>query len=180
MRALSLIPAVGVTIVLAACGSGTAPARPVERVPAAARVLTVTYVPATEFPPPGYRPPRPASVTITDLARVRQVVGLIDAVNPAAPEPEFPCPAFAGGNVSLAFSSHAGGGTLAAVTFTVDDCPGEIDLTIAGVHRQLNEQGAFASQFLRIVGMAAPACCPRAAGPYSPSSWSARPCSSTR
>ena len=145
-----------VTISLAACGSSTASATATaEKVPAAPRVLTVTltYGPGSE--PPGAHF-RPASVTITDLVRVRQVSGLINGLSRVSPTEEWSCPAFTWGVVNLAFKSSAGGRTLAAASLTVDGCPGFVELTIAGVHQFLSLSGAFSSQVvLHIAGIPA-------------------------
>jgi hypothetical protein len=158
----SLIPAVCMTILLAACGSGTAsgaaPASPAshgpaERVPASARVLMVTYTPGTE--PPGSQPARPASVTITDLARVRQVSALIDGLILASPGAAYACPAFTWGIVNLVFRNSASGGTLAVAKFNVSGCPA-MDLTVAGVQQHLNASSTFTNQVLRIAGIRAP------------------------
>jgi hypothetical protein len=162
VRNFSLIPAVCMTFMLAACGSGTAsgtaPASPIshglsDRVPASARVLMVTYTPGTE--PPGSQPARPASVTITDLARVRQVSGLIDRLSLASPGAAYACPAFTWGVVNLAFRNGASGTTLAAAKFNVSGCPA-MDLTIAGAQQYLNLSDTFTSQVLKIAGIKAP------------------------
>jgi hypothetical protein len=133
VRSIWLIPAVCVTIALTACGSGTT-----ERVPASARVLmvTVTYGPGAEPPSAGSQPARPVSVTITDLARVRQVSGLLDGLSLASPGEEWSCPAFTDGVVNLAFKNSANGRTLAAAQFNMSGCP-DVDLAIAGVQQGL-------------------------------------------
>lgn len=164
VRDFSLAPIACLTILLAACGadpaSGTAPASPIshgpsERVPAAARVLMVTYAPGTEPPSTGSQPAKPASVTITDPARVRQVSGLIDGLSLASPGAAYACPAFNWGVVNLAFRSSASGRTLAAAKFNVSGCPA-MDLTIAGALRHLNVSGTFTRQVLQIAGIRAP------------------------
>jgi hypothetical protein len=155
----ALVPAVCVTILLAACGSGAASGTgPAERVPASARVLTVTvtYPPGSE--PSGSRPARPVSVTITDLARVRQVAGLIDGLSLASPGEEWSCPAFTGAVVNLAFRSSASGRTLAAARFNMFGCPGVVNLTIAGAQQSLNLPSYdFPRQVLQIAGIRVPA-----------------------
>jgi len=164
-RTFSPIPALSVTLLLAACGSSmasaTAPASPVsaevtQRAPASARVLmvTLTYGPGSE--PPGSHF-RPASVTITDLARVRQVSGLIDGLSPVPPTEEWSCPAFTWGVVNLTFRNSASGRTLAAAKVAVSDCPGFVELSIGGVHQYLSLSGSFSSQVvLHIAGIQAP------------------------
>jgi len=94
---------------------------------------------------------RPVSVTITNLARVRQVAGLIDGLSLATPGEEWSCPASTGGAVSLAFSSRVGGRTLAAARFDAF-CP-PMGLTIDGVQEGVVMSGTFPSQVLRIAGI---------------------------
>lgn len=153
-----LIPAVCLTFLLAACGSGaTAGTTPAERVPATARVLVVavTYPPGSE--PDGVRPASPVSVTVTDLARVRQVAALINGLSLAPPGEQWSCPAITGGVVNLAFRNSASGRTLAAAQFNVGGCPGEVSLTIAGVQEslQMPSVGDFAREVLKIAGVTA-------------------------
>jgi hypothetical protein len=161
-----LIPAVCVTFSLAAfglaaCGSGatsgTVPGTaPAGRVPASARVLmvSVTYPPGSG--PPGSRPDRPVSATITDVARVRQVAGLIDGLSLAWPGEQWSCPAVLGGVVKLAFRNSARGATLAAAEFNMGGCPG-MGLTIAGALQILNIPGdTFPPHLLRVAGVPAP------------------------
>jgi hypothetical protein len=165
VRIFSPIPAVCVTALLAACGSSTAsttaPANPVspgatQRVPASSRVLmvTLTYGPGSE--PPGSHF-RPASVTVTDLASVRRVSGLIDGLNPVPPTEEWSCPAFTWGALNLAFKNSVSGRTLVAAEVAVSDCPGFLELSIGGVHQYLGLSGSFSSQVvLHIAGIKAP------------------------
>jgi hypothetical protein len=153
VRNLSLIPAVCATISLAAC-TGTASSHgPTERVPASTRELMVTYGPGTDGPPSAESQTfRPVSVTITDLARVRQVSGLIDGLSLAWPGEEWACPAFTGGVVNLAFRNSASGRTLAAATFDASGCPG-MDLTSAGVQQIVDISLTFTDRVLQIAGI---------------------------
>jgi hypothetical protein len=95
------------------------------------------------------------SVTITDLARVRQVAALIDGLSLASPGAAWACPAFTWGVVDLAFRNSASGRTLAVAKFNMSGCPG-MDLTIAGVQQYLNVSGTFTRQVLQIAGIRAP------------------------
>jgi hypothetical protein len=167
---LSLIPAVCATVLLAAaCGCGCGPGRgpgagpgaasgsaPAERVPAPARVLmvTVSYPPGSE--PPGSQPARPVSVTVTGLARVRQVAGLVDGLSLASPGEEWSCPAFTWGVVKLAFRNSASGRTLAAAQFNLSGCPGVVEVSSSRLQESLNISDAFFRQVLRIAGVRAP------------------------
>jgi GNAT superfamily N-acetyltransferase len=156
-RNFSLIPGVCVMVLLAACGSSAASAPgAAQRVPASARVLTVTLTYGAGSEPPGSHF-RPASVTITDLARVRQVAGLIDGLSPVPPTAEWSCPAFTLGAVNLAFRNSVSGKTLFAADLTVSNCPGFVELSIGGTHQFLGLSGSFSSQVvLHIAGIRAP------------------------
>jgi len=154
VRTFSLIPAVGATILLAACGSGTASAATATRISAAARVLTVIY--GAGFPglaTAGAKPARPVSVTITDLVRVRQVAGLIDGLSLAPPGEEWSCPAGNGSSMKLTFRSGVGGRTLATVSYT-PTCP-PVWVVIAGVGQGRIQSVDLTSKFLRIAGIPA-------------------------
>lgn len=163
VRYFSLASAACMSIFLAACGSGapsgTAPASPVphsliEGVLATARILTVTYTPGTEPPSVRSQPVKPTSVTITDLARVREVSGLIDGLSLVSPNAVYACPAFTRGVVNLTFKNSRTGRTLAAAKFNVSGCPA-MDLSIAGVQYYLNASG-IVRRVLQISGIQAP------------------------
>lgn len=156
---LSLIPAVCATLLLAACGSGAdSGTAPTERVPAAARVLAVSVSYPLGSQPSGARPGRPESATVTDLARVRQVAGLIDGLSLASPGEEWSCPAYTGAVVNLVFRSSASGRTLAAAQFNIFGCPGTVDLTSAGIQQSLNlPADNLPRQVLQIAGIRVPA-----------------------
>ena len=151
-----LIAAVCGAILLAACSGAASGATPAERVPDSARVLTVTvtYPPGSE--PPGFKPVKPVPAAITDLARIRQVAGLIDGMSLASPGQEEACVAFTGAVVNLAFRNSASGRTLATAQF-MTHCGG-LDLTGAGVQQYLNfTSGNFPQQVLQITAIPVPA-----------------------
>jgi hypothetical protein len=163
--AVGLAPLAYVATVLTVPGPGaasaTASVRPTspaltERVPASARVLTVTYTPGIGAPSARPQPARPVSVSVTDLARVRQVASLLDRLSLAAPGTEWSCPAFDGGTVKLAFSSP-GGRTLAVGDYAVS-CP-PMDLIIGGTQQAQAPivSDTFTRQVLRISGIRATA-----------------------
>ena len=86
------------------------PPRPAsERVPSAARVVTITQLPS--LGPHARRPPAP--VTITDLAVVRRLAALVDSLQLSTIGPAAPCPASLGGGIRLTFLARAGGPPLA-------------------------------------------------------------------
>jgi hypothetical protein len=86
------------------------PPRPAsERVPSAARVVTITQLPSLD--------PRlshgHAPVTITGLATVRRLAALVDSLQLSTIGPTAPCPLSAGGGIKLTFLARAGGPLLA-------------------------------------------------------------------
>jgi len=86
------------------------PPRPAsERMPAAARVVTITQLPCLD--PHARRPPAP--VIITDPAVVRRLATLVDSLQLSTIGPGAPCPAPAGGGIRLTFRTRADGPPLA-------------------------------------------------------------------
>jgi hypothetical protein len=126
-RTFSLSPVPGVLnardLVVEVTGAGTGqtairvdaqvswqPPRPASaRVPAAARVVTITQLPG---PGPRARRP-PAPVTITGLALVRRLAALVDNLQLSTIGPDAPCPAALLGGIRLTFRARAGGPPLA-------------------------------------------------------------------
>ena len=94
------------------------PARPSsEAVPQGVRAITITAVPDTNL----HSTP-PAPVTVTDSARVRKIVGLIDAL-PLSPPGVFSCPFDAGARVVLTFRAQGASGlALAVAEQTLEGC----------------------------------------------------------
>jgi hypothetical protein len=85
------------------------PPRPaLERVPAAARVVTITQLPRLD--PHAGRPAAP--VTITDLAVVRRLAALVDSLQLSTIGPAASCPVPTGG-IQLTFRARTGGPPLA-------------------------------------------------------------------
>jgi hypothetical protein len=86
------------------------PARPApERVPPAARVVTITQLPSLN--PHARRPAAP--VTITRLAVVRRLAALVDSLQLSTIGPAASCPAALGGGIRLTFLAVASGPPLA-------------------------------------------------------------------
>jgi hypothetical protein len=126
-RTFSLSPVPGVlnardlVVEVAAAGGGQTvirvdaqvswqPPRPAsERVPSAARVVTITQLPS--LVPHASRPPAP--VTITDLAVVRRLAALVDSLQLSTIGPAASCPLVPGSGIQLAFRARAGGPPLA-------------------------------------------------------------------
>jgi hypothetical protein len=86
------------------------PPRPVaERVPSAARVVTITQL--SSLDPHVGRPPAP--VTITGLAVARRLAALVDGLQLSTIGPAASCPLPPGGGIRLTFLARAGGPPLA-------------------------------------------------------------------
>jgi hypothetical protein len=82
------------------------PLRPaLERVPSAARVVTITQL--ASLGPHVSRLPAP--VTITDLAVVRRLAALVDSLQLSTIGPAASCPLAAGGGIQLTFLARAAG-----------------------------------------------------------------------
>jgi hypothetical protein len=82
------------------------PPRPAaDRVPPAARLVTITRLPSLD--PRAGRPPAP--VTITGLAVVRRLAALVDSLQLSTIGPAASCPLAAGGGIRLTFLARAGG-----------------------------------------------------------------------
>ena len=86
------------------------PSRPAsERVPSAARVVTITQLPSLD----PHRSRAPAPVTITGLAAVRRLAALVDSLQLSTIGPNAPCPLTLNGGIQLTFLARAGGPLLA-------------------------------------------------------------------
>src|SRR5215472_18158348 len=85
------------------------PRSALERVPAAARVVTITQLPSLD--PHTGRPAAP--VTITHPAIVRRLAALVDSLQLSTIGPAASCPAAVGGGIRLTFLARAGGPPLA-------------------------------------------------------------------
>jgi hypothetical protein len=103
------------------------PRPPVDLVPNAARVVTISELAGGN--PHAKRPPAP--VTITDPTVVGRLAALVDSlpVSPLSNE-AVSCPAAFGGSLQLAFRSRTGG-PVAALAQTDQAC-GMVDFTVTG------------------------------------------------
>ena len=89
---------------------GWQPARSAsERVPPAARVVTITQLPSLD--PRAGRPPAP--VTITSPPAVRRIAALVDSLPLSTIGPGASCPGALGGGIRLTFRAQASGAPLA-------------------------------------------------------------------
>ncbi len=105
-----------------------------ERVPSAARVVTITALPGLV---PGGRPPAP--VTITDVAVVRRIAALTDSLPLQAPGAR-KCLGRTAGGILLTFRARPGGPALATAG-TAGAC-GSVLFTIDGRRQPALEGGA--------------------------------------
>lgn len=125
------------------------PSRPAsERVPSAARVVTITQLP--RLGPHARRPPAP--VTITSLAVVRRLAALIDDLQLSTIGPGASCPAYLGGGIRLTFLARAGGPPL-AVAQGPAVC-GTVQFSVGGKQQPaLQLTGSFIPQVLKLAGL---------------------------
>jgi hypothetical protein len=123
------------------------PARsPAERVPAAAKVITIVGQPDTNGPARF-----PAPVTVTDPAKVAKIIALLDSLTIDS-SGVHGCLAESGRGISLAFLAGAGGPTLATAREMIPACHG-VAFAIGG-HPQptLADNVSFAQKALDIAG----------------------------
>lgn len=124
-----------------------------ERVPAAARVVVISYMPGKDLaagtPGPGSQP---APVTITDRARVRRVVALVNGLS-LARKGSYSCPLDTGRRLVLTYAASLGETQLAVATVYLSGCAAT-DLTLSGVTQPtLAAPSTFIQQVLQIAGL---------------------------
>lgn len=94
---------------------------PSERIPAAARAVTITALPAL-YPLPGRSAGKsPKPVTVTSPATVTKIANVVDGL-PRFPPGTMSCPAGGGPGLRLTFRAAPHGPALATVTYTGDGC----------------------------------------------------------
>jgi hypothetical protein len=165
-RTFSLSPVPGVLnardLVVEVTGTGTGqtairvdaevswqPPRPApERVPSAARVVTITQLPS--LGPHARRPPAP--VTITGLAVIRRLAALVDSLPLSTIGPGAFCPAAFGGGIRLTFFAKTGGPPL-AVAQGPAAC-GTVQFSVGGKRQPaLQITDSFIPQVLKLAGL---------------------------
>jgi len=124
------------------------PAKPAtERIPSAARVVTITAIPGLDA-----TGRTPAPVTITSAAAVRRIASLIDGL-PVFPPGTYSCPADTGRALRMTFRAVASGPALAVATAALDGCGG-VGLTVGGAAQPgLSDGPSLARQVLAIAGL---------------------------
>jgi hypothetical protein len=125
------------------------PPRPAaERVPADARVVTITQVAGPD--PNAVRPPAP--VTITDLGVVRRLAALVDGLGLSTIGPAASCPMVAGDEIRLTFLARTGGPPL-AVAQAPAVC-GTVQFSAGGKPQPaLQITDSFVAQVLKLAGL---------------------------
>jgi hypothetical protein len=119
-----------------------------ERVPAAARVVTITQLPSRG---PHARPP-PAAVTITALAVVRRLAALVGSLQLSTIGPDASCPAVGLGGIRLTFRAKADGPPL-AVAQGPAAC-GTVQFSAGGKRQPaLQITDSFIPQILKLAGL---------------------------
>jgi len=120
-----------------------------EVVPPAAHAVTIAVTPGN----PHITPPAP--VTVTDPAKVRRIVALVDGL-PLSPPGVWSCPAGSDATFALTFRAKPGAPALAVAEPDLDGC-GWVSFTIAGQRQPSlgsNDGGmSFAASVLRIAGL---------------------------
>lgn len=126
------------------------PRTPSETLPAGVSAVTLTLGPDMNV---HNSPPKP--VTVTDAAKVRELVALINGL-PTFPAGSYSCPEDGGARLVLTFSAHAGAPASAAATVSLEGCEG-VDLVIGGARQpglgSPDGGRQVAAQALKIVGL---------------------------
>jgi hypothetical protein len=116
------------------------PAKPAaERIPATAKVVTITHVPGFEPQPAGDAP-----VTITDPGKVARIAAVIDGL-PVFPPGVMSCPLDRGDGMRLTFRATLSGPALAVVMAPNGGC-GAVAVTIGGKRMPALGQAASVQQ----------------------------------
>jgi len=123
----------------------TVPRPPSERVPATARVLTVTRTTLPGWPPP-------LALTVTDPVKVRRIAAALDKLQMLQPE-VISCPAlFPSPTVAFTFYDRLGGSRLARATMSSDGPDGPCAPIIFSVRGQSEKPLLALPAFLRKAG----------------------------
>jgi hypothetical protein len=124
------------------------PAKPAtERIPSAARLVTITAIPGIDS-----RGRQPAPVTITDASVVSRIASLIDGL-PVFPPGTYSCPMDTGKGLRLTFRATARGPALAVANIALDGCA-TVSLTVGGATGPaLAGWNGAGSQVLAIAGL---------------------------
>jgi hypothetical protein len=154
--------AAGLIAVLAACGSdrvgsvvaataASAAVSPAQRIPAAAKVVTITHVPGSGPQPAGDVP-----VTITNPAAVARIALIVDGL-PVFPPGIRNCPLDNGSGMRLTFRTALSDPALAVVTAQSGGC-GAVAVTISGrPMRTLGDAPSLQHQVAAVAGLRWPA-----------------------
>jgi hypothetical protein len=119
-----------------------------DRVPSAARVVTITQLPSLD--PHARRPPAP--VTITGPAVVRRLAALVDSLQLSTIGPDASCPAAFGRGIRLTFLAGTGGPPI-AVAQGPAAC-GTVQFTAGGKRQPaLQLTNSFIPQVLKLAGL---------------------------
>ena len=165
--------AAGLIAALAACGServgpvvaataASAAVSPAQRIPTAAKVVTITHVPGSGPQPAGDVP-----VTITDPAAVARIASIVDGL-PVFPPGFRNCPLDNGSGMRLTFRATLSGPALAVVTAQTGGC-GAVAVTIGGWPTPtLEDAPSLQQQVAAVAGLRWPAGQVQSGGPTTP------------
>jgi hypothetical protein len=128
------------------------PAKPAaERIPSAAKVVTITHVPGSGPQSAGDVP-----VTITDPATVARIAAIVDAL-PVYPPGIMGCPLSDGSGMRLTFRATLSGPALSVVTAQSEGCP-SVTVTIGGKPMpELSQADSFERQVATLARLPWPA-----------------------
>jgi hypothetical protein len=129
------------------------PARPPgERIPAAARAVTIAQIPGMNGLTGKPAAPSSRPVTITGLAKVARIAAVVDGL-PLFPPGTWSCPSDTGQGIKLTFRAWAGGPVLAVVSGDDGGCGG-VSVTVGGRSMPALWHGAqLQQQVLAIAGI---------------------------
>jgi hypothetical protein len=141
-------PSSSVTYVRVDSNVAWIPTRPAsEKVPAGVTVVTITASPDMNHPQG-----TPAPVTVTDPAKVAQIVAALDGLSLQTSGP-IGCPMEAGKGITLSFRAGPGGPVLATASEPIPSCGG-VGFFVDGVRQApLADWGTFTSKVLAIAGV---------------------------
>jgi hypothetical protein len=123
-----------------------------ERIPATAKVVTITALPGIDIANGKTAPSPGRPVTITDAVTVTKIAGVVDAL-PLMPPGVFACPLSTGQGLRLTFRASVGGPVLAEATGYTNGC-GTVTLTVGGKLMPTLWDGArLAQEVLKLAGI---------------------------
>lgn len=120
---------------------------PRKYVPSTAGVVTIAPVQSSDA-----SGKRPATVTVTDPVKTRQIVSIVNGLS-VFPPGVYSCPAFTGQGIRLTFRASAGGPAVAVAVASTGGCE-TVSLTVGGESQpSLGGAGSLVTRTLAIAGL---------------------------